>query len=213
MFVFQQNESTAARRRIYFRLVATVDDSPMTGASVTSAIRKNGATISAGGSVSELAGGLYYYECSAGDLDTLGSLIYTPTATGAYAFSYEAMVVEYNPFGAGPDAGSVSAAVWAAEVRALTDKADFAIGAVSIASIVEGLLIGTDGVEENLTVRDALRLIAAVVVGLSSGVADGTPSFRAVIPGGGGVLESDAPVRLQAIASEGDRSSITVTPS
>lgn len=100
MNFFQQSGATAAYRRIYFRLVSTTDgESGVTGAVVSGTIRKNGGlAVAQAGIVTELANGYYYYEATAAELDTLGSILYTPSATGAYTFSYEGMVVAYDPF-------------------------------------------------------------------------------------------------------------------
>lgn len=98
MLAIQQNESTAARRRVYFLLLASADGTtPVTGATVTTAAWKNGATATPGGAVTELSGGLYYYEASTGDVDTLGSLLLTFAAATAQTFRCEVTVVEFSP--------------------------------------------------------------------------------------------------------------------
>jgi hypothetical protein len=105
MHVMQQGETTAALRRIPFRLIAMADDSAMTGETPTVAIRKNyGASAAGEGTVTELAGGLYYYEATADELDTLGTLTIIPAAEGAYSIAYDVAVVEFAPTEAGIDA-------------------------------------------------------------------------------------------------------------
>jgi hypothetical protein len=105
---FKQSEATAAYRRIYFRLISSADGvTPVTGkvtADFTLAWEKNGVTATPGGTITEVGSGLYYYEASAGDLDTKGSIILTPSATGAYTFSYEGLVQANDFYTAAPTA-------------------------------------------------------------------------------------------------------------
>lgn len=152
MNVIQQSEATAARRRVYFRLVSTADGSDVTGATVTVRIAKNGTDAAGGGSVTEVDSsdqpGLYYYEASTGDVDTLGTLIVTPSASGAYTFSYPVAIVEYSPFEAPDDADDVAGAV-AAELgtgSGLTSLAS-ASALSTVSSNLSGLIsdVGSNG--------------------------------------------------------------------
>lgn len=127
MAIIQQSEATAADRRIPFRLVSTTDGySPVTGATVTVRVSKQGAATAAGvGTVVEVDSandpGLYYYQATAAEVDTLGSLLITPVATGAVRATYESLVVEADPYAA-PDTGTdVATEVWANAERTLTD--------------------------------------------------------------------------------------------
>lgn len=96
MFVFQRNEADPIRRRLYFRMVATFDNSFMTGipdANFIKQVWKNGVFSPAGGSVVEMGSGVYYYQATVTDLDTLGSFIFVPIVAGAWEFAYERMVI------------------------------------------------------------------------------------------------------------------------
>jgi hypothetical protein len=75
MFQVKLSEATAARRRIPVLLVDITDGfTPETGVvTPTINISKNGATIASGaGTWTEIGNGQYYYEFTAGEVDTLG---------------------------------------------------------------------------------------------------------------------------------------------
>ena len=75
MFQIKLSESTATRRRIPVLLVDSTDGfTPKTGQTApTVTISKNGATaVSGAGTFTEVGNGVYYYEFTAGEADTLG---------------------------------------------------------------------------------------------------------------------------------------------
>lgn len=75
MFQIKLSESTATRRRIPVLLVDSTDGfTPKTGQTgPTVTISKNGATaVSGAGTFTEVGNGVYYYEFTAGEADTLG---------------------------------------------------------------------------------------------------------------------------------------------
>jgi hypothetical protein len=75
MYQIKQSEATAARRRIPVLLVDITDGfTPETGVlTPTINVSKNGATIATGaGTWTEIGNGQYYYELTAGEVDTLG---------------------------------------------------------------------------------------------------------------------------------------------
>lgn len=75
MFQIKQSEATAARRRIPVLLVDITDGfTPELGiVTPTINISKNGATVASGaGTWTEIGNGQYYYEFTAGEVDTLG---------------------------------------------------------------------------------------------------------------------------------------------
>lgn len=75
MFQIKQNETTAVRRRIPILLVDITDGfTPETGITApTVNISKNGGTVASGaGTFAEIGNGQYYYEFTAGEVDTLG---------------------------------------------------------------------------------------------------------------------------------------------
>lgn len=96
-----------------------------------------------------------------------------------------------------------------AHVSGLTVEALDSAERDAVASALLGL---TAGIETNLTLRQAIRLLLAAAVGLSQNVAAGTPEFLRVQPDGAGLLSDAAPVAISGTADDGDRSGITVTP-
>jgi hypothetical protein len=75
MYQIKQSEATAARRRIPVLLVDITDGfTPETGVvTPTINVSKNGATVASGaGTWTEIGNGQYYYEFTAGEVDTLG---------------------------------------------------------------------------------------------------------------------------------------------
>jgi hypothetical protein len=119
MLIMQKGAATPNRRRVYFRLVQSADGlSPLTGAAPTVSLRKNGGTsVAAATPPTEVGEGLYYVEATQAELSDLGSLLVTPTATGAITATYEVMVVDYDPITAPASTGEVAGAV-ADELRA-----------------------------------------------------------------------------------------------
>jgi hypothetical protein len=102
--LLEQNEATAARRRWFFACVDDTDGkTPETGLSFSGAelqISKNGAAFASfGGSATELSDGLYYYEATAAELDTLGLLVFKVEKSGVrLSTSQPACVVEWDPY-------------------------------------------------------------------------------------------------------------------
>lgn len=119
MLIMQKGAATPNRRRVYFRLVKSEDGlSALTGAAPTVFLRKNGgASVAAATPPTEVGEGLYYVEATQAELSDLGSLLVTPTATGAITATYEVMVVDYDPITAPASTGEVAGAV-ADELRA-----------------------------------------------------------------------------------------------
>lgn len=79
MLLIKQNQATAALKRIIFKLVDSVDGfTPklaITFAAGELKLSKNGAAeVNIGGTVTEVAGGVYYYNPTTAELDTLGYL-------------------------------------------------------------------------------------------------------------------------------------------
>ena len=77
MLLIKQNQATAALKRIIFKLVDPVDGfTPklaITFAAGELKFSKNGAAeVNVGGTVTEVAGGVYYYNPTTAELDTLG---------------------------------------------------------------------------------------------------------------------------------------------
>src|SRR5688572_14337103 len=241
MLLLKLSEGTAARRRIPFRMV-DADGAAVTGISFAAAdikVSKNGAAEgNSGGSDTEIAGGLYYYEATAGELDTLGFVTLRATGAGAGVAVAVAQVVSFDPYDAVragltalpnaaadaagglpiSDAGGLDLDAQRADVAAILvdtgttldgkldtidDFLDLEVAAIKaktdnlpadpadasdLAALIDalptaaenatGLLDAAAGVETGLTVRQALRLIAAVLYGKVSGGGTATNTFR-----------------------------------
>ncbi len=103
MQVFKKDESTAARRRMFFYLVDATDglteEPGITIAGADLQISKNGGTFAnMAGTVTELANGVYYYEFTAGELDTLGPLGIRIADASSRTRFIECQVVAYDPY-------------------------------------------------------------------------------------------------------------------
>lgn len=100
------SETTAARRRIPVALVNATDGvTGETGITLSAGdlkISKNGAAeANHGGTLVELAAGDYYYECSSGEVDTIGYLTGRLTKTGCRTYRLFAQVTTFDPYSAG----------------------------------------------------------------------------------------------------------------
>ena len=103
MQLMQQNEGTAARRRILIYLVDDTDGkSAETGITISAGdvkISKNGAAeANHAGTLTELATGTYYYEFTNEELETLGFLQFKLTKSGVRTFVKELQVVPWDPY-------------------------------------------------------------------------------------------------------------------
>ncbi len=105
MIRLKQSQATAARRRIPFYFVDDTDGkTPEMGLTFSGSdikVSKNGgAEADFGGSMSEVSGGLYYYEATAGELDTLGFLTVRAIKSGARTFPALVQVVAMDDYDA-----------------------------------------------------------------------------------------------------------------
>jgi hypothetical protein len=99
MQLLKLSEGTAARRRIPVYLVDATDGiTEETGLTPTVTVSKNGAAFAAaGGTTTEVANGLYYYQATAGELDTPGFLVVRVANAASRTFVAVALVVAYDP--------------------------------------------------------------------------------------------------------------------
>lgn len=189
-------EATAARRRIPLFLFD--DDSadsyaPKVGLVFSAGeikVSKNGAAEANGaGTVTEVAGGLYYYEATTSELDTLGFLTVRPVKTDVYGGPVTVQVIAinlYDPVAAG--------------INRLDTTVSSRLPAASYEN-ADAFLDKPSGVESNLTLRQAMRLITSVLAGRLSGAKTGVEVFRNA---------TDTKNRITAtIDSNGNRTSIT----
>ena len=104
MFIIKQSEATAARRRIPVLLVDITDGfTPETGVvTPTINISKNGAASASGaGTWTEISNGQYYYEFTAGEIDTLGWIsVNIEKATVSRDFNAVVHCVAYDAYAA-----------------------------------------------------------------------------------------------------------------
>lgn len=191
------SEQTAARRRIPLFLFD--DDSadayaPKTGLTFSAGelkISKNGvAEVNAAGTVTEIAGGGYYYEATAAELDTLGFLTIRPVKTDVYGAPVTVQIISVNLY----DATSAG-----------LSRLDTSISSRLSGALYENtdaFLDKANGVETGVTVRGALRLMLAVLAGKVSGAGTGTETFRNAV--------ADSKPRVTAVVdTSGNRTTIT----
>lgn len=187
MFLIELNEATAAGRRIPVALVDDTDGkTPETGVTISAGdmkVSKNGAAeANHGGTLTELAGGDYYYEASSGEVDTLGYLTGRIVKAGIRTFRMAAQVVAVDPRGANLGLTNLDAAV---SSRLATAGYTAPPTAVQNADALLGrnLAGGSDG---GRTVKDALRasrnrrIIAAGTLTVYA-EDDATPAWTAAV--------------------------------
>jgi hypothetical protein len=173
MILIKQSESTAARRRVWF--FCADDDSADAYASKTGLtfsagelkVSKAGATeANAAGTASEVGGGWYMYEATAGEVDTLGVFCLRVVKTDVYSEMTQAMVVAFDPY----SATSLGLTNLDATVSSRLASASY--------SAPSTLLTEASGVETGLTLQGALRLVVAAASGRRSGIGTGTELYR-----------------------------------
>lgn len=120
------SEATAARRRWYFACVDDTDGkTPETGLTFAAGelqLSKNGAAFgNVAGTATEVSDGLYYYEATAGELDTVGALAFKVEKSGVrLVLMAVGQVVATDPY----TAGATSAQVDTLEASATAIEAD-----------------------------------------------------------------------------------------
>jgi len=120
------NQATAALRRLPVYLVdATDGTTPETGITFAAGdikISKNGAAEgNHAGTVTELAGGLYYYEAASGEVDTAGFLTARFTKTGVRTFVAAVQVATAG--GSAPTATEIADAILTRDWTAVSGAA------------------------------------------------------------------------------------------
>jgi hypothetical protein len=164
LILLKLNESTAARRRIPFVALSDTDGkTPQTGLTFAASdikIAKDAATeASSTGTVTEVAGGVYYYELASGEVDTRGFLSIRIVKSGMRTFFGVAQVIDLDPYSAtiAVSAGGIAASSFAA--GAIDAAAIAASGGQDIADEVLNRNIAGGGSGGARIVRDALRLL------------------------------------------------------
>lgn len=202
--IILQGESVAARRRIPFFLASSVDGfTPVTGSVFVAAdiqVSQDGAAeANSAGAVTEVGGGLYYYEATALELATLGFLTVRSALAGTLARAMVQVVAADVYDAADLGLTNLDAAV---SSRSVPGSA-MTLTAGERNSVATALLDLANGVETSYTVRQALRLIAAVLCGKASGGPTNV-IFRNM---------GDTANRVVTIADgNGNRSTVTLLP-
>ena len=163
MFI-KQSEATAARRTIYVQLTVSATDAAYTtalGAADLKISKAGGAEASSDGTSTHLGGGVFAYVLTADEVGALGAGYVRVAQATCYARVYPFQVVAFDPMSA-------------------TN-----LGLSNVDSTISGvpasLLDLTNGIETGMTPREALRLLCAVVAGLTTGGGTATEVFRAAV--------------------------------
>jgi hypothetical protein len=177
--VVQQSSATAAYRRVYLHLVDATDGiTPETGiAAATAMLSVNGAAAAA--STNNIV------EIDAGDLP------------GAYYL--ELTAAELGTLGTIRGGFKAAACAWAPFTVTVVDYDPHASGG----DFADDLLDLADGIETGLTLRQALRGIAAVLYGKKSGSGTASEVFR-------NAAADDADRVTVVGEADGDRTAITL---
>lgn len=187
--LIKQNEATGARRTVYFTAVNTADDSAYTGALSGADIRvskSGGAEANSLGTATHIATGLFKYELTTGECDTVGEVSLRLAKSGVYNDVRVVNIVAFDPY--------------SATSLGLTNL-DATVSSNSPENAAAGLLDLADSIETGLTVRQALRAVLAGAIGKISGAGTSTVSARAAV--------SDTKVRVTAtVDAVGNRTSV-----
>jgi hypothetical protein len=105
MIQLKKSQATAARRRIPFYFVDDTDGkTPETGLTFSGSdlkvCKNGGAEADFAGSMSEIGNGLYYYEATAGELDTVGFMVVRSAKAGVRTFPALVQVTELDVYDA-----------------------------------------------------------------------------------------------------------------
>lgn len=162
--MLQMNASASAgQRRVPVYLVDSTTGAPATGLTFAAGevkLSKNGAAETNAGAMAEIAGGLYYYEASAGDLDSPGFFTLRIAKTGVQQFVALVQVSSLNVYDSAslgasrldaaistlPSAAAIATAVWGAGTRTLTAISDSAGITTLLSRIASALTINAGAV-------------------------------------------------------------------
>jgi hypothetical protein len=135
--VIQQNEATAVRRRLYFKIFDSTDavsGKVITVTGVKMRLSKNGAASAA--STADIVAvdptnepGKHYIELTAAEADTIGQIVAElPAGAGYLAASAQASIVAYDPYADGASVTTIAAGVRTELTTELADVASIATG-------------------------------------------------------------------------------------
>lgn len=225
-------QSTAYTRT--FIMVDSADHlTAKTGLTVTLTVSKAGAAFAApAGVVSEVGNGVYKVALTMADTGTLGDLTFHATAAGADPTQWVDQVVAFDPanaaslgltnldaaissrlatagYTAPPSAASISTTVWGESIRALTDKAGFALSAASVQAIWDAAttaltVAGSVGkrLSDNLDAAVSSRLATSGYTNPPTAAAVSTQVWSEPVPGT--FAAGSAGAKLNSAGSAGD---------
>lgn len=167
--LIKQSEATAARRTIYFTAVQSTDDAVYTGALAGADLRVSkagGAEADSLGTATHIATGLFKYEFTAGECDTVGEVSIRIAKANVYNDVRTVNVVAFDPY--------------SASSLGLTNL-DATVSSTAPAAVVTAMLDTADTIETGVTLRKALRLLCAIVGGQTEGADTNSEKFLAAV--------------------------------
>lgn len=192
--LIKQSEATAAKRTVFFTAVNTADDSAHTSTISSSDImlsKAGGTEAAATNSAVHIATGLHKLELTATECNTLGEMSIRLAKTGVYNDVRVVNVVAFDPY-----------AVSNLGLTNLDDAISSRLAA-ALYQDLDDMLDLTDSIESGVTLRAAMRILAAFAAGKLSGGRTGTETFYAV--------GSSTKARITSTNdSSGNRTSVTV---
>ena len=167
--LIKQSEATAARRTVYFTAVQSTDDAVYTGALAGADIqvsKAGGAEANSLGTATHIATGLFKYELTEGECDTVGEVSIRIAKADIYNDVRTVNVVAFDPY--------------SATSLGLTNL-DATVSSNSPENMTTALLDLADGIETGLTPRQALRLLCAIIGGQTEGADTNSEKFLAAV--------------------------------
>jgi len=187
--LIKQSESTAARRTVYFTAVNTADDSAYTSTLSGSDImisKAGGSEAASAGTATHIATGLFKYELTTGECDTLGELSIRLAKAGVYNDVRVVNIVAFDPY----NTTSLGLTNVDATVSSRLASSDY--------ENLETMLDDEDTVETGLTLRGFFKDAAAALFGET---ANGGTQMKAA--------KTAHKVRITSTVSGNDRTSVT----
>lgn len=170
--LIKQSETTAARRTVYFTAVQSTDDAAYTGVLSGADIRVSkagGAEANSLGTATHIATGLFKYELTAGECDTVGEVSIRIAKADIYNDVRTVNVVAFDPY----STSSLGLTNLDATVSSRLADADY--------EDLTTMLAAADTIETGLPLGDAIRFMVAVLAGVTGGAGTGTETYRAAL--------------------------------
>jgi hypothetical protein len=169
MQLIKQSEATAARRTIHFQAINSADNSAYTstlsGADLK-ILKNDGTEADSAGTATHEGGGRFSYVFTTGEIDTFGILSVRLNKAGVFADVFPVQVVAFDPYAASNMGMSFLDAAVASRLATTSYQTP------------STLLDAENGIETGMTLRQAMRLMAAILGGRVSGAQTGVEVFR-----------------------------------